>query len=152
MDTERYVVLSRNIIFMSHGHAEALDSTQTLNTVLWLLLQHGKVNIKQNPHFYSSKDLEKPHDHDYMVSPIQLGERLGKSLKKMHVLVDLDRCMVVRSQAGASFYRNFGNIWMPGQFKIVKGWWFFISIVHQIFMSCQTLMGPWRQRQELIER
>ncbi|KZP34025.1 hypothetical protein FIBSPDRAFT_924353 [Athelia psychrophila] len=100
---------------------EPFGNKQTLNIVLWLLIQSGKVRMNQNPHFYSS-ELATPFHCNFKTAPLSFDEPL-KRLKVLHLIVDESHRMVLQSQ-DLSFYRNFGNIWSTGQLnepvRIVK--------------------------------
>ncbi|KAF7977363.1 hypothetical protein HWV62_3955 [Athelia sp. TMB] len=101
---------------------EPFGRNHTLSTVLWLLVQHGKVKIDDNPHFYDAEKLAVSSlNSEYRSDPLGMDYKLRKS-RTLHVLVD--KCRLVIQAPDSSFYRNFGNIWSlnPGQLdvKIVK--------------------------------
>ncbi|KZP32136.1 hypothetical protein FIBSPDRAFT_925499, partial [Athelia psychrophila] len=109
----------------SRTHHEPFGSNQSLNTVLWLLIQHGICRMDQNPYFYSSKALEHVLlDPPYRTTPLSFKEWLGRStrMSSLHLLVDMD-CRLVLQSEDLTFYRNFGNIWSTrgsAKYKIVK--------------------------------
>ncbi|KAF7982732.1 hypothetical protein HWV62_26602 [Athelia sp. TMB] len=108
-------------IILTHD-PEPFGRNHTLSTVLWLLVQHGKVKMDENPHFYEEEKLAVSLlNSEYRSDPLGMDYKLRKS-RTLHVLVD--KCRLVIQAPDSSFYRNFGNIWSlnPGQLdvKIVK--------------------------------
>ncbi|KAF7979910.1 hypothetical protein HWV62_40308 [Athelia sp. TMB] len=114
----------------------------TLNTVLWFLLQHGKVHLSRNPHFYPGiqpdsyqaqystkpwlfhkalKDLDQLYDLQGRVSPPRAAKQ---TLLVIYLLTDDERRIIIKSHrdSGIMFYKDIGNVWSTAMdVVIVKG-------------------------------
>ena len=100
---------------------ESFGKNHTLSTVLWLLVQHGKVKIDENPHFYNAEMLVASSlNSGCRIDPHGMDWKLRRK-GVLHVLIDKRCCLVIRTP-DSSFCRNFGNIWSlhPGQHDPVK--------------------------------
>lgn len=140
---------------------EPFNSNQTLNTVLWSLLQLGKCRMDQNPHFYSGKALDLGSlNGQYTTDPLSFDEKLksSKDTLSLHLLVDADLRLVLQTN-DLSFYRNFGNIWStPGsaECNIVKCWSFQKTrqcyyVAHWVLMpSLRPQWDSWSSRSDRL--
>ena len=103
---------------------EPFGNNYTLNTVMWLLVQHGKLQIDENPHFYTAETLtDESFDSAPKIDTLGMDHKLFNS-RDLHVLVDKGCRLVIRTP-DSRFYLSLGNIWWAysgqhGSFRVVK--------------------------------
>jgi hypothetical protein len=98
---------------------ETFSSNHSLATVLWMLLQRGKIKLDENPCLYQG--LPGVYSSDFYKMPIQLNQRLGAfKSKALALMVLTDRKDLIRVDC-PQLRRTFGNIWNINQVIILKG-------------------------------
>ena len=94
----------------------------TISKLLWIfsrLPEEQRIGLKQNPHFYSSRDLPdqaSAYDDQFKLEPLK---DLKPEMNSV-VIVLLDRAGQIFVDY-EKFSKTYGNIWRPHNTVILKG-------------------------------
>ena len=103
-----------------------------------------RVTLKQNPHFYLSKDLpDRPsaYDGDFVLKPLNN----LKPENDLEVLVLSDRTSQIYFDYD-KFSKTYGNIWRPHKTIILKGITIYLALSHRRLPDIQTFREHWKPR------
>ena len=120
-----------------------------VSELLWTfsrLPENQRVTLKQNPHFYLSKDLsDRPlaYNDDFVLKPL----KDLKPEKDLKVMILLDRTGQIYFDYD-KFSKTYGNIWRPHDAIILKGIILYLTFSHQRSPGFQTFREHWKPRIE----
>ena len=116
-----------------------------VSELLWTfsrLPEDQRVTLKQNPHFYLSKDLpDRPlvyNDH-FVLKPL----KDLKPEKDLKVLILLDRTGRIYFDC-EKFSKTYVNIWRPHNTIILKGIIIYLALSPRRLPGIQTIMEHWK--------